>query len=246
MSEAKLDHVAFGVPDVVPAARLLAGELGARQRDSGPGAGFLFWQWELGGGGAVEIIVPDGPPGGFLHRFLAARGAGPHHLTFKVADVRAELERARALGYEPVGFDDRFPSWIEAFLHPRQAQGIVVQLAESHPESDPAGGVERPAFPAVARAAQTARLLGLRLSVRSEERARRQWETLLGGSVKASADGLTVRWPGSPLRLALRIDATAEEGPLALELAADRELALPAGPHPVLGLPLLQLEDDAT
>ena len=108
--EAKLDHIAFGVPDVAPVAELLAGHLGGRERGSGPGNGFVFWQWEFAGGGAIEIIVPDGPPDGFLHRFIAARGAGPHHVTFKVPDIHAALDRARALGYEPVGVDDRLPA----------------------------------------------------------------------------------------------------------------------------------------
>ena len=49
-------------------------------------------------------------PDGFLHRFLAMRGPGPHHVTFKVRDIRASLEEARACGYTPVGFDDRSPS----------------------------------------------------------------------------------------------------------------------------------------
>jgi methylmalonyl-CoA/ethylmalonyl-CoA epimerase len=245
VTRAKLDHVAFGVPDVAPVARALVGELGGRARDAGPGGGFVFWQWEFAGGGALEILVPDGPPGGFLHRFLDVRGAGPHHVTFKVADIRAELTRARELGYEPVGFDDTFPSWIEAFLHPKQAQGIVVQLAESHPELEGEGSFVRPPFPPTPPPADAVTLLGLRLSSRSEERARRQWETLLGGHAKASDGRLVFRWPESPLRVAVHVQPDAPEGPLALEVAAPRRLALPEGPYPALGLPVVQMEDDA-
>jgi len=246
MADCKLDHVAFGVPDVAPVAALLAGELGGGERGSGPGRGFLFWQWEFAGGGAVEIIVPDGPPDGFLHRFLAARGAGPHHVTFKVRDVRDVLARARELGYEPVGFDDRDPGWIEAFLHPKQAQGIVVQIVQSQHELDPeSGDYARPPYPKTAKSpapAETARVLGLRLSSRSEERARRQWETLLGGALTRAGRDLVFRWPESPLRIAVSLRPDAEEGPLALELAAGRRLPLPEGPHPALGLPLVQEE----
>jgi hypothetical protein len=50
------------------------------------------------------------------------------------------------------------------------------------------------------------------------------------------------RWPESPLRIAVRIAPDAEEGPLALELAAAHRLALPEGPHPALALPLVQVE----
>ncbi len=243
--EAKLDHIAFGVPDVAPVAELLAGHLGGRERGSGPGNGFVFWQWEFEDGGAVEIIVPDGPRDGFLHRFLAARGAGPHHATFKVPDIHAALARARAQGYEPVGFDDRWPGWKEAFLHPRQAQGIVVQLAESHPELDGDAGWDdslRPPFPAARMVSETVKVVGLLLASRTEERALRQWRTLLGGALTRERDRLVFHWQESPLRIAVRVQPDAEEGPIALELAAGRRLALPEGPHPALSLPLLQVE----
>jgi methylmalonyl-CoA/ethylmalonyl-CoA epimerase len=243
--EAKLDHIAFGVPDVAPVAELLAGHLGGRERSSGPGGGFVFWQWEFAGGGAIEIIVPDGPPGGFLHRFVAARGAGPHHVTFKVPDLHAALDRARALGYEPVGVDDRYAGWKEAFLHPKQAQGIVVQLAESHPEleSEDGGDFVRPPFPRTRVAPETVKVVGLLLSSRSEERALRQWQTLLGGALARGRDRLVFGWPESPLRIAVRVQPDADEGPLALELSARSALALPEGPHPALSLPLVLVEE---
>jgi len=243
--ETKLDHIAFGVPDVAPVAELLAGHLGGRERGSGPGNGFVFWQWEFAGGGAIEVIVPDGPPGGFLHRFLAARGAGPHHVTFKVRDIHAALERARAHGYEPVGIDDRFAGWKEAFLHPKQAQGIVVQLAESNPELDGEdwGDAVRPPFPPTRRAALTVKVVGLLLSARSEARALRQWQTLLGGRLARERDRLVFRWPESPLRIAVRVRSDAEEGPVALEIASAQRVALPEGPHPALSLPLIQVEE---
>ncbi len=245
VAQAKLDHVAFGVPAIAPVADLLAGALGGRERGSGPGGGFVFWQWEFAGGGAIEVIVPDGPPDGFLHRFLAARGAGPHHVTFKVPDIRGALARAREHGYEPVGFDDTFPSWIEAFLHPKQAQGIVVQLVEAHPELDGDDAYERPPYPPTPKevAVEPVRVLDLLLSSRSEERARRQWESLLGGSLARERGRLVFRWPDSPLRLAVAIRPDAEEGPIALELGAARRIALPEGPHRALGLPLVQVEE---
>ena len=43
------------------------------------------------------------------------------------------------------------------------------------------------------------------------------------------------RWPGSPMRIAIDIDASADEGPVAIEYASDRPVTLAATPHPVLG-----------
>ena len=73
------------------------------------------------------LHTSGGPDAAFLERFLAARGAGPHHFNFVVDDIGEALARIRALGIEPVGVNLANPYWKEAFLHPRVAHGIVIQ-----------------------------------------------------------------------------------------------------------------------
>jgi methylmalonyl-CoA/ethylmalonyl-CoA epimerase len=239
-----LDHIAFGVPAIADVVPLVVSELGGRERDIGPGRGFRWAQWKFAGDGALEIIEPAGPPGGFLHRFLAARGPGPHHVTLKLADIRATMDQAKTLGYDVVGFDDSDPDWIEAFLHPKQAQGIVVQLTQARASASDESPRPPPPFPALpSTRPAAARLVGMRLSVSSLDRARTQWEALLRGTPTPEGDGVVYRWPDSPLRIAVHPDASRGEGPVALELSAERALALPEGPHPVLGLPLVQIDE---
>ena len=230
-----LDHVAIAVPDASAVPPFLVGELGGRQLGAGPGAGFRFWQWSFEEGGTIEILEPDGPPGGFLHRFLAGRGPGVHHITFKVPDIEKAMDRAASHGYEIVGFNDDWPDWKEAFLHPKQAQGLVVQLVESHVASDAEAPGDWPFPTEPANPPPAVRIVGLHLLARSAERARRQWEETLGGRCSANGAELEFRWPRSPLRVAVAIEPGADEGPRAIEVAADRGLALPEGPHPVLG-----------
>ena len=91
-----------------------------------------------GDGMPVELLEPWAVDrNDFLARFVARHGAGPHHLTFKVADLAAALEHVRGAGFHPVNIDVSDPEWKEAFLMPAEAHGTVVQLAESHghPES---------------------------------------------------------------------------------------------------------------
>jgi methylmalonyl-CoA/ethylmalonyl-CoA epimerase len=196
----QLDHVAFGVPEVAAAAPFLASELGGRPAASGPGVEFRWWQWQFARGGTLEVLEPDGPPGGFIHRFLKSRGPGVHHVTFKVPDLEAAAARAASLGYAVVGYNAASPSWKECFLHPKQAQGIVVQMAETGPELEPEDDI-RYAFPEVAPAAtEPADILGLRLNAHSETRARHQWKTLLGGTCEATEGDLLFRWPNSALK----------------------------------------------
>lgn len=216
-----LDHVAIAVPRVAGALDWLVSKLGGKPFSAGPGLGFKFWQFSFARDGRIEVLEPAGPADGFLHRFLAARGAGIHHVTFKVPDLDAAATRAQRFGYDVVGRSELDPAWKEGFLHPKQAQGIVVQLAESHPELEPKEWSAAFPFPPLPEAAaQTADVLGVRLRAASEASARRQWQELLGGECSAERGRLVFRWPESALAVSVELDTTASEGPLGIEIAA--------------------------
>jgi methylmalonyl-CoA/ethylmalonyl-CoA epimerase len=165
------------------------------------------------------VLEPDGPPGGFLHRFVERDGPGVHHVTFKVPDITTAAAAATAFGYDVVGYDDRNPGWQEMFLHPRQAQGIVVQLAHAVPELDETTlGPDGP-FPTFeGEPAEPAEIVCLRLRAESEQAAHRQWGELLGGERVDDGHGIAFAWKGSPMLIAVSIDASAEPGPVAIEV----------------------------
>jgi catechol 2,3-dioxygenase-like lactoylglutathione lyase family enzyme len=131
-----LDHVALATRDVTPALDVLVGQLGGTVLFGGHGPGFRPVQVRLGDadeGMTIELVEPwDVQTNDFLERFLARHGNGPHHLTFKVDNIETTLDRVRQAGYRPMGIDLSDPDWKEAFLHPREAHGTVVQLAEAH------------------------------------------------------------------------------------------------------------------
>lgn len=140
-----LDHVAIAMRDVNDALSVLVGEFGATILYGGQTAGFRPVSVFVGDGDEgmqIELLEPwQVEVNDFLARFLDKHGEGPHHLTFKVKDLAAELDRVRGEGYEPIGIDLESPWWKEAFIHPRQAHGTVVQLAQSAWEI-PAGGMK--------------------------------------------------------------------------------------------------------
>jgi methylmalonyl-CoA/ethylmalonyl-CoA epimerase len=232
------DHIAIAVPRMAEATAFLVGELGGAPYHGGPSGPYTFGQWRYEGGGLIEILEPLGADG-FLHRFLAQRGPGIHHVTFRVPSLRAACDRARAAGYQIVGYGDSNPEWQEAFLHPKQALGIVVQMAASAPRPPrPAGEPPRrrwEAPPGPANPPPAVTVLGLRMSAHSRERALTQWARVLQGEASEAGGQLVFRWPGSPMRIAVEVDPARDEGPLAIEVMSPRALALPAGPHPVLG-----------
>lgn len=228
----KLDHVAIGMARIADAAEVLVGRLGGLPHSGGPGDGFRWACWRFEGGGRIEVIEPAGADS-FLHRFLAARGPGLHHVTFRVSSLAEACTRAEAQGYRLVGRDELDPDWRVAYFHPKEALGIVIQLGQSggrsgrRPWEVPAGP---PAPP------PPARVLGLRTRARSAERARLQWERALGGTLGHAMEGeLVFRWSGSPMRIVAEIAPDAEEGPVAIELGPEPVVPLPPGPIPALG-----------
>ena len=228
-----LDHIAIAMPRLADAPAVLAGVLGGDPVFGMDTPHFTFGHWRFEGGGRLEVLAPRGEPA-FLHRFLATHGPGVHHVTFRVPDLRAVCDRARAAGYTVVGYDDSDPRWKEAFLHPREAGGIVVQFAESP------GDDENPAWappPGPSDPPPPVTLVGLRLRARSREHAMRQWGDVIGGVlVDETAKDLTYRWPPSPLRLVVEIDPHGDEGPVCIEIASDRRVVLPAAHVRMLGI----------
>jgi methylmalonyl-CoA/ethylmalonyl-CoA epimerase len=229
----QFDHIAIGVPRMADTAPFLAGLLGGVPDSGYPSGPYTWGSYRFEGGGCIELIEPRGSSG-FLHRFLAERGPGIHHVTFKVPGLDEACARAEAEGYGIVGRDESDPEWKEAFLHPKQALGIVVQFAEPGLSDGTAGPATPP--PAVASPPPPVTLLGLRMRCQSRERAVTQWGAVLQGKMTDGPRGsLLFTWPGSFMRLVVEIDPVQNEGPIAIELAASRRVPLPQGPHPVLG-----------
>ena len=235
MRSVLFDHIAIAVPRLADAEAVLAGELGGRPAYGMTRDGFRFHHWRYPGGGDIEILEPAGVDG-FLHRFLAQRGPGIHHVTFTVPSLVEACDRARSHGYSIVGYDDSDPEWKEAFLHPRQAQGIVVQFAESHAASpSPPGGDGHAQAPGPLQPLPPITVLGLRLSARTRERAHIQWGAVVQGARAEGGDTLVYRWPGSFMYVAIEIDPARDEGPLWIEYSSPRAVPLTDDPHPVLG-----------
>jgi catechol 2,3-dioxygenase-like lactoylglutathione lyase family enzyme len=130
-----LHHVALASHDAGALVEPLVAGLGGTVLMGGENVGFRSYQVRLGDatdGMTLELLEPWGAERfDFLARFLARHGEGPHHLTFKVRDLAATLDRVVTAGYSPVGVSLSDPRWKEAFLQPRQAHGTVVQLAQA-------------------------------------------------------------------------------------------------------------------
>jgi len=206
-----LDHVALAVERWADAWPRYAVELGGNWTSGGFNVGFAPAQLRYANGARIEILAPwEAAANPFLRRFLDQHGPGPHHMTFKVPDLIEALGVARAGGYSPVGVDVSHPEWMEAFIHPRQASGIVVQLAQASvawESAAPEGFPTRRRTPAAAIVRATHAVADLTSALAL-------FHDLLGGRLlrrATSPDGawacVDLSWPGPPI---LRLVAPAD------------------------------------
>ena len=138
---AVFDHVAHAVPSIREVLPLYVDLLGGEIEGGGfnPWGGHLAVQLIYPGGSRLELLEPTRPDSQSCAGFLARNPRGGlHHLTFKVADIQASLASLGAAGFEPFGIMLDDPGWKEAYLHPRQTSGVLVQIAQS------AGGIPPP------------------------------------------------------------------------------------------------------
>ena len=189
---ADLDHLAVGTPVLADGWELFGGVLGGSWAYGGDSPGYWWGQLGFAAGPKIELLTPTGgPDAAFLERFLAARGAGPHHFNFLVTDIEDTLARIRDFGIEPVGVNLANPSWKEAFLHPRSAQGIVIQVAQQagSPPSVPPRELPEPGPPA--------RLDLIEHHVGDLDRAVALSRDVLDGRPEAAGAGTAeLAWPG--------------------------------------------------
>jgi methylmalonyl-CoA/ethylmalonyl-CoA epimerase len=200
---ADLDHLAVGTPALADGWELFGSVLGGSWAYGGDSPGYWWGQLEFAAGPKIELLTPTGgPDAAFLERFLAARGAGPHHFNFVVTDIDDALARIQDFGIEPVGVNLANPSWKEAFLHPRSAHGIVIQVAQQagSPRSVPPRELPEPGPPA--------RLDLIEHHVGDLDRAVALFRDVLDGQPGPAAAGTAeLAWPGGK-----RIRLVREEG----------------------------------
>jgi methylmalonyl-CoA/ethylmalonyl-CoA epimerase len=190
---AVLDHLGVGTSALADGWDLFGGVLGGRWAYGGNSPGYWWGQLQFAAGPKIELLTPTGgPDAAFLERFLAARGAGPHHFNFLVTDIEATLARIRASGLEPVGVNLANPYWREAFLHPRSAHGIVIQVAQpGGPEPTCAAPRELP------EPGPPARLDLIEHHVGDLDAAVRLFRDILDGRLQTDGAGSAeLTWPG--------------------------------------------------
>lgn len=134
MSAHELDHLAIAVPSWAPAGEVLNRELGAQWASGFRMPAFNPCQLVVADDMRVELLEPGGAEDSFIQRYLTENHerTAPHHITFKVRDIREAMATAQRGGVEPVLVNLEYSQWQEAFLHPKDTGlGFLVQMVET-------------------------------------------------------------------------------------------------------------------
>jgi methylmalonyl-CoA/ethylmalonyl-CoA epimerase len=131
-----LSHIAIATPDADALAATFVAALGATR-------GSEEWLDER----ALRVVFVHAGPVTFellephsdehtVARFIAARGAGLHHVSLEVADLPAALARSEAAGVRLIDSQPRAGAHGSrvAFLHPRSLGGVLVELCQEPPK----------------------------------------------------------------------------------------------------------------
>jgi methylmalonyl-CoA/ethylmalonyl-CoA epimerase len=137
-----LDHVGIAVNDLGTARTFYEGVLGLEpaHEETIENQGVREVLYRLGDAW-VQLVAPLGPdtPVG---RFLAKRGEGLHHVGYSVPSVATALDDLRGAGVEVVDETPRIGSGgtTIAFVHPKGAYGVLIELVEEGSGHRGAGG----------------------------------------------------------------------------------------------------------
>lgn len=200
MIATQIDHIAVAIPRREPAVERFLGSLGGGSVASGRRAGSTIDQIRFARGTKLELIGPDAdhPDRGRMEAFLAKHGSAIHHITLLVDDVADTVARLRAAGVEPSGVALGDPRYQEAFILPKDAGGVLVQL--SWKDVDDEGWARRYGHVPTAPRSDCADFIGVRISHPKMDTAVAQWERL-GATITHGANGFVASWGPDDLRI---------------------------------------------
>src|SRR5260221_1902728 len=128
----KLEHIGIAVKTLAESNQLFAKLLGKPhykiEELASEGVRTSFFEL---GGVKIELLEATGPESP-IAKFIDKHGEGIHHLAFEVADIKKSIRSYSEKGFSllneqpKVGADNK----MIAFMHPKSANGVLVELCE--------------------------------------------------------------------------------------------------------------------
>ncbi|RSK33990.1 methylmalonyl-CoA epimerase [Hymenobacter metallilatus] len=128
-----LEHLGLAVKDLEAATTLYTTLLGQepykREHVASEAVDTVFFRV---GGSKIELLAGTSPDSA-ITRYLEKKPEGIHHVAFEVDDIRAEMGRLRAAGFQLLNEEPKrgADNKLVCFVHPKSAGGVLVELCQS-------------------------------------------------------------------------------------------------------------------
>jgi methylmalonyl-CoA/ethylmalonyl-CoA epimerase len=127
-----INHVAIVVEDLNSALSFWRDALGLplHKTEENPGENVNIAFLPVGQG-EIELLQPTDPASG-IGKYLAKKGQGMHHICLEVHNIEVVIQQLIAHGMEMINETPRVRAegTRYAFVHPRSASGVLVELYE--------------------------------------------------------------------------------------------------------------------
>ena len=128
----KVNHMAIAVSNLDEALTLYDSLFGLQpvKIETVPDQGVRAAVLPVGKEGEIELIQPIDSDSG-VAKFLERKGEGIHHIAIEVDDIDEELKRLADKGVDLIDRQARTGlAGRVAFLHPKAARGVLIELVE--------------------------------------------------------------------------------------------------------------------
>lgn len=128
----KIEHIGIAVKDLKKSNTLFTSLLGVApyKEERVPSEGVTTSFFRVGPN-KIELVGSDSESNA-ISKYIEKKGEGIHHIAFDVSDIKAEMKRLEAEGFELLnkepkrGADNK---WV-CFVHPKSANGVLIELCQ--------------------------------------------------------------------------------------------------------------------
>lgn len=131
----KIEHIGIAVKDAAASEKIFNALLNTnpykREVVASENVQTIFYE---SGPNKIELLEALAPESA-IAKFIEKKGEGIHHIAFAVTDIYAELDRLKKEGFQLInespkaGADGK----LIAFLHPKNTNGVLIELCMNDP-----------------------------------------------------------------------------------------------------------------
>jgi methylmalonyl-CoA/ethylmalonyl-CoA epimerase len=132
----RIDHISIAVKDYPEALHFFKDILGAV-----PGAGArnndMKYHWQIisfGDLSRLELITPLEEKSFLTTFFNKNKNGGLHHISLQTSDIQNAIRKLEDHHIPYFGYNEYGDFWKEIFIHPKDAFGVLIQIAEFSPD----------------------------------------------------------------------------------------------------------------